>query len=722
MITFSTIPTIVPSRDPFFVDLFSSLYKTAEGAKSEVSITFPDIPNEGDTLTIAWGDTELIFTFTTDVDDSGFQILIPEVTTHITTALYVRSIMPDYLKQNLTVLETFDINTDTDETLLLQSKDKEELEDLSMSLYVNGNTTTGEATIGSAPEYLENFKINFNLINVSNNNEVLVSKAFEPNSAGKVSVNMIDFLADIAESTLPYPVSDNPTELADDVIILRIRAWETYGMSDDAVTKKVYNSSYFRVLECQTAHNEQAKRNALSKSWWDSLKEDKGFLTKAPTNLKVLADQKVFLKYLEFALNSAVRYMVIIGNNTGEQTISFTAVGYTAYFFDISPEYLGISLSDTSYQVYVRDGSGNILTEIRYFYIISDYFENQRSFVFRNPRGGYDTLIGLGISTVTDEFTRTEVEKVLPRDFTYQDRETKSVEILMKPTFKANLGFLQNYGFNLDNLVNYIRQMYSSLNVFEIINGTLYPIIITNKDQKLMEDGEYLPDWFEMEYTRAFVEKGVPAEIVTGGPYNEQYNEQYDGGTESLYDMPDFDDDKSALTTTFIATKNFTYNHIINVGKTVYASINTVHSIYRNDELIAQTTISKGDNINGLVIFNIEFDDITEATYFKIACKNTDLGTSLKGYTQEFITAVAGGITRMSPIACFGYSFANNYIIDDDINDMLEAVNSYANGTDYDANPIIDISGGTNGVPSSDTALDTRSAMLANGYDYADNL
>jgi len=111
----------------------------------------------------------------------------------------------------------------------------------------------------------------------------------------------------------------------------------------------------------------------------------------------------------------------------------------------------------------------------------------------------------------------------------YDQYLTKVLAVNQETNFKVNMGFSNNWGASNQAWANYVRQLYSTLEAYEIIQGEIYPIDILTSDQKLLEDENYLPDFLELEYTRAYVEKGATSEIpALQGSYTNQYSESYD--------------------------------------------------------------------------------------------------------------------------------------------------------------------------------------------------
>jgi len=260
------------------------------------------------------------------------------------------------------------------------------------------------------------------------------------------------------------------------------------------------------------------------------------WLTRKPKICTILPDQKVLLKLFVYQFPQyASLFVTIATTNTLGQVVKIQqALGntdlYLLFQVDASPLRHGFTADIVKMDVYLEASTGGeLFSEILTFNIDRNYYNNIRHFFFRNSFGGFDSLQSVGLGSVKESYNRIRATNQIPSRHIRTDRETKTISVDQQLEFKANIGFLNNYGDSNQSWANYVRELYSTLEAYEVIIGEIYPIDILTSDQKLLEDENYLPDFMELEYTRAYVEKGATSEIpALQGSYTNQYTESYD--------------------------------------------------------------------------------------------------------------------------------------------------------------------------------------------------
>lgn len=539
MITLSTIPNIVLSRDPLPVDFATSNFKLTTGAKAVYSFRLVDLPSTNDTLTITINGVEHVFTCKLMPDDSGYQFSEPTLAETIgnDVAGYVGRALRPALLANYYINSSFAV-TGAGDTIILTALDEKyqtiaaTASGFTLAISV-GNTAGANAT------YRENFKINYQIVDAITHAPITSPEALEPDANGEVTIDISEFLQGLAINSFNLNSNNLYYELSTAHLKrVYLRCWESYGINPVTVLKNTKTTDFY-VMEAASSWIEQARLNEYSQWWYDGQLTNKFFLTKMPRERNVLPGQKVLLHYLHLDTGGGLILKIKLFINGVEDDLLFYNVPYAGanklYQFDVSPEKLGLNSDITSYQVWCENSIGNTVSEMRTFTIDKNYYNNIRFFFFRNALGGYDTIQALGSGTVEESYTRERTTVQIPPRFKVTDRETRIVNIDQQLSFKANLGFMNLQGEGRDRWANAIRQLYSSFEAYEIINGELYPIDIIRDKQRLLDDDNYLPDFFEMEYTRAYIEKGAPSDVPQlEGAYSQQYSPQYAGGNNEL--------------------------------------------------------------------------------------------------------------------------------------------------------------------------------------------
>lgn len=537
MITFSTIPKIILAKDPFFVDITSDNYKLSEGSGSSLTFNIAQIFTIYDNFTISIDSVEHNFSFTESPDDSGTQLGLSLADEAV--ADYIARVILPALQVYYPIVSVISVSATGISITLTALNDEPIKLSFRQSIY---DTEAGEMVVSPtitcvvyADSFKENFRINVELVDKKTGTTVIERRAYEPNENGLIQQNFSQFVRKLAETNFDI-VASGVTNLSSDIRQLYFRVFESYGVGDDYTISRVYNSDTFYLLQGATNWLAQAVLNATDQSWYNEQVANRSFLTNAPNLLNIVPGQKICLKYLHLTTspnNTLVFQQLSDGTVTSETETAFT--GVTQYsVYQLLLDFSTIDDATDQIKVWIKDVSGSIISEIRTYNVDRTYYSRLRYFVFRNPKGAYDTVYATGIGSSQEKLTRVETDNVLPAKHTVKDREIATADVDQNPIFKVNFGWLNQYGINIEAMANYLRQLLGSTDIYELVDGTLIPIRITNGNTSLLEDEQYLNGDFEISYTRAFVERGgATVPIVTGGAYTDKYSAAYEGGGDS---------------------------------------------------------------------------------------------------------------------------------------------------------------------------------------------
>ena len=530
-ITISTIPTVILAKDPLPITFITDNFKTDDGSFASISLEINAPLNDGEGFDITFNSKTLEFLIKDAPDDSGLQIRSTNGGESLSD--YVSAALIPALRENIDIVEVFRIGKINPNGFFITALERAEISDLAFA------PTGGAAFIGTSIfngsdiTYRNNFRINYEIIDNATNLPISNIEALEPLSDSTVTIDISEIIQGISKNEFIFNSANAYDLLPDNVERIYIRYWESYGLNENATNRKVLSTSGLYLIEGATSWIDQALLNEESKFWWDTISKDT-WLTRKPNGAYILPDQPLIL----FLLNTAnyggtVNFNIesFIGEISQDlkQFSLSNPNQYTIYQFDASPKRHSIADNIEYIEVYYTFGTGNLLSDKLTFYIDRSWHQNIRYFFYRNNFGAFDSLQSVGLGEVQENYKRNRSTLQIPPRFTTKDRETKIQSVEKQLTFKVNLGFLNNYGVGLNAWSNYIRQLYSSLESFEIIRDVIYPIDGTTTKQKLLEDLEFIPDFFEFEYVRAFIEKGATSEIpALQGSYSDQYDESYD--------------------------------------------------------------------------------------------------------------------------------------------------------------------------------------------------
>jgi len=141
------------------------------------------------------------------------------------------------------------------------------------------------------------------------------------------------------------------------------------------------------------------------------------------------------------------------------------------------------------------------VSEIRYFYLDETYYENQRSFIFKNSFGVFDSLRCTGKFISGLEYQR-ETSQMIPQELeTFSNAPMVATKIEETRTFKANSGWLDR------EYLMYLRDFLRSTEIYEVDpDGNLFKCILTSKKTDLLEDKNQNYN-LSFEYERAYADQ-----------------------------------------------------------------------------------------------------------------------------------------------------------------------------------------------------------------------
>ena len=140
------------------------------------------------------------------------------------------------------------------------------------------------------------------------------------------------------------------------------------------------------------------------------------------------------------------------------------------------------------YELWLENQSGAIISEVRTYKLVQDIHPYSRYFMFLNSLGGYDTVRTTGISSKSAKFSRQEVEKFLPANYSRQSRQFATSDVASQNEYDVSSGHVSK------RYADYLQDMLISQDVYEIVRGRRVPVIIGNSNVTL--DTKKVNRWF----------------------------------------------------------------------------------------------------------------------------------------------------------------------------------------------------------------------------------
>ena len=268
----------------------------------------------------------------------------------------------------------------------------------------------------------------------------------------------------------------------------------------------------------------------------------KRFLTWAPV---VKTTDKTQMEKLSFFLcgdNHPYSYRLAI-------RVKFSDGSYSSYYGSdcdscstptlleimVGYDHLGLSSLDVtrdveSWEVWLEDRLGNVISEIRKYILDTDAYEHERTFLLRNSFGRYDTIRFLGTGEITMAYERNAGDVVSDEVITCFNGPSKNFETWETQSFKADSGFVSQ------QMRDYLRELLITTEAYEVVQGLLFPIVLKSvKISPFATDGVYLYN-LQVEYDRAYNDQYYSGQFK---PINMINNDDLTQGVGVIYEYSD---------------------------------------------------------------------------------------------------------------------------------------------------------------------------------------
>lgn len=521
----STPALVALIGNPISFLLASDNYLESAGSKASNEITFLDAGTNGDKMTLSWSDKTITIECSNSPDDSGNQV--PDKTIIPDLGDWTQA-LADALQANYLIDQDFVATTNAGVLTLTAREYGAEYRITWVLAWLNPRPTL-VVTGGASRTLRPFFKVGLIL-------DILEGATFENiaedempvDAQGQAEFDIHSLFADRIISSFEYPESSATLAILREnhCRAYRIRYFEKYGSVITA--KKIITSDTFYGLFGGASFLQQALYNEQGSSYWDKLIYNNYFLTWQPKTKYI---DRYQMEKLFFLLQTEISWLSLKARTTYQDGSIITTniitiadpVQYQVYEFILTLEKLRLAGYDdqsiVKYEVWLQDGSSNILTEIRTF--VLDYSSHQtlRYFFFQNSVGGWDTLRITGQQEDGIELSRKEVTKILGADFTGKDHQREYSGVREQKTYKTNTGW------KTKEELSWIRDFLLSRKAYQISDRKLIPILLISSKLIQNRDNEDLYS-ISFEYARAFQNEFYTKQI-TAPEFNDDYNNDY---------------------------------------------------------------------------------------------------------------------------------------------------------------------------------------------------
>lgn len=477
-------------------------------------------PVNDEILTIEFMDHTLVFTFKDSPDESGLQL---PTNPGVSLANYLQLVI-DALKANYLLskyYKIFELSGD----IRIESKAADSIFKITVSDNAT-NLSTINVTNGIDSVENQGYKI---MVRPVIEGDVLGEERIPVyenggDQIGKIGIS--DYLKHIGAS-FPFP-GETGTVIYHSPDLKK--CWIEYAEYYENSVKKIFsskNTDYMYTLKGGLDTRKIAKLNEAGTSVFEYIRDRKDFLTNRPLYNKVLLNQHEILSYVNLDSQiSTINVVIHAWWRDGTEAEHIKATTQTQTFnlfdFDVTPFRLEMENWHTGpsplnmealiwrtpykYKVWLEDGAGNMLTVGRTYEIVEkNRYDHQ--FIFRNSYGRYDTVRLTGKAERGAEVEREVINhNRSDADLAIRQFQQKQSNAQEQQSLKVNTGYLDKVSLQPDVYRDYLRELQMSREVYEIVNGELYPSLVESSRLVSQKNGEQL-QYVEFEIIRAYTDE-----------------------------------------------------------------------------------------------------------------------------------------------------------------------------------------------------------------------
>ena len=528
------LPQLALAGNPVLLKVISDniIEDAGTHASMLLKIQTPDA-TAGHFFTISYGDIDLAFVSSASPDDSGLQYPAASGDTFSTWAEKIAdALAANYLLSTLYDIELLDAEASF-RAILLTAKNYGSDYTLSFAAGTATGITQDQNTAGEDFSY----RTNFGIVASVWNGLVKEAEDIRPvGTDGRTTFNLSDYLMSLIDGsgrfTWPEIDGTNVYERSDMMLSYRVSLAEKY---DGTVRKLSYGDTKYAIaggLSTETL----MRLGEDGDEFFDVAANQQKFLTWAPVEREAGEDNHLKLFFLFHDPSTYTQYrmavVVTFANGTMQKIYGSSLTSITPYRIiemACGYEHLGLALLDPTttvkrWHVFLENEAGIQISESRIFLFDEDVYENQRQFIFRNSFGCYDVVRFTGQCDTGIEYDRAGGNLVVTEEVTAFNAPGRTFSVNESQRMKTSSGWLSRAG------KMHLRDMMRSDEVYEIIDGKLYPVTITStKAQSFVSDSVTLYS-IDLEYDRSYTDRfwsELPAAAegtVTDRVYSDDYN------------------------------------------------------------------------------------------------------------------------------------------------------------------------------------------------------
>ncbi len=497
------LPTVAMVNNPALVYLETDNHPYDTGSKYQYHLDNLLYPAHNATMRFSFNGTAVLFTFKNTPDASGTQIKVR------TTEIYLDylNVLRNSIIQNYDIANNYNVEIFNDGTLHIRFTALNNGDEWEITFTESGsNFTFTEIIIGTDDEYYDNFQLMCQVWkgdSGSSTDVLLGEDRATPDANGECVFDIAKYLQPEIETSFTWPEETAVYQhvLTNAFFQYFIRFAEVKGIPPvvQAITTQV--NLYALTGKKPDWKFDEDYRTLVDESAWDSTtrfsyNKERSFLTNQPAFKRIGQHQPEKLFFINWYSETSldIRYTVYFTDGTSFQNgVTFGSSEYWLHELSIGPDWLNIYTIDVAktvshYTIVLVDSSGapTERSEVQTYVIDYGPYKNERYFLFKNQRGGFDTVCFRGLR---QRGLAIQADSIVSADgignpFTRLKRTRHSIN--SSSPIKIASG-------PLDELeLDHYKEILLSDEIYMVVDGNLHNCaIVTNSVDDLKTDNQY---------------------------------------------------------------------------------------------------------------------------------------------------------------------------------------------------------------------------------------
>lgn len=515
------LPIVAMVNNPALVYLETDNHPYDTGSKYQYHLDLiVTYPAHNDTIRFSFNGIAVQFTFKNTPDTSGTQIA---VRTSETYNQYLNLIRNSII-QNYDIANNYNVEIFNDGTLHIRFTALNNGADYEITFNESASSFTfTEIIIGTDDEYYDYFQLMCQVWKGdggSSTDTLLGEDRATPDANGECVFDIAKYLQPEIETSFTWPeesaVYQHVLSSAFFQYFIRIAEVKNIPPVVQAVSLQV---GYYAMAGKKPDWKfDYDYRTLVDEAAWEgttrlTYNQERNFLTNQPAHKRIAQHQPEKLFFINWSAETSlnIRYTVYFTDGTTFQNdVTFSTVQYRVHELSIGPDWLNIYTIDITktvshYTVVLVDSSGppTARSEVQLYEIDYGPYKNERFFLFKNQRAGYDTLCFRGLRQRGTSISSDTIISAGGAGNPFQVKKRNRFSINEAPTVRISSGPLTEVE------LDHYKEILLSEEIYMVVNGVLHDcLIVTDNVENLKIDNQFTYQ-LSIEVVTDYVESAI---------------------------------------------------------------------------------------------------------------------------------------------------------------------------------------------------------------------